>query len=123
MRNIKQNVNNYENIIGRKIDNCGDCKYGIQNENWLNIVDCKLYKTFYNIHDKKCPRFRISDKIKAVIMIIMNDCDTIGIDIHPRYLIGKITPIQSLDWFINKDGSKNLHNYITRTTVKLELRL
>jgi len=87
----QQNITAFEEILGRKIDYCGDCKYAVSRDNnWSRLIDCKLYKTFYNIHDKKCGRFRISDKIKAMVMLIMKDCDSIGIDIHPRYKIGEI---------------------------------
>lgn len=47
---------------------CGNCAFGKPNEEYPDgLVDCKIYKTFYNVDHEKCKRFRPS--------IIKRDCD------------------------------------------------
>jgi len=61
------------------------------------------------------------DKTKAEIKLKDREIEETKIDTHPRYLIGKITPTQSLEY--SKNGKKCFHNYICKKTVKLVIIL
>ncbi|MHA1899206.1 MAG: hypothetical protein ACTSU2_17570 [Promethearchaeota archaeon] len=82
-------LNGFEVVLGRKFE-CGDCIYGIPNREYPNsLIDCKLYKTFYNIHKQRCKRFRLSDKTKFKIKIKDIEIGETKKETHPKYLIGK----------------------------------
>jgi len=72
-------------------------------------------------HPWQCVFFKLTEEIKAMIKLKDIEICKTKIDSHPRHLIGKITPLQSLEY--SKDGKRCLHNYITNTTVELRLIL
>ena len=81
-------IENFEKVICRKFT-CGDCIFGIPNKEYPNsLVDCKLYKTFYNISKEKCKRFRgLSDKTITEIKLKDIEIKKTKIDTHPRFQV------------------------------------
>ncbi len=79
----------FEKVLGRKVNKCGDCKHTVPNEEYPDsLVDCRLYKTFYNIVRHKCKRFRgLSDKTKAEIKLKDSEIAETKIDTHPTFSI------------------------------------
>lgn len=90
---IHPKLNGFENVVGRKFNRCGDCKYTTPHEEYPDsLVDCKLYKTFYYISHKKCKRFR-GLSLKAINEIKLHD--------YEYYPAGKINthPTIPVQWF------------------------
>ena len=112
----------FEQVIGRKLD-CSVCVYFLE-EN-LYSWKCKFYSPKrFNLHGlKPCKHVQFQQTILDEIKLRDKEIEDTKIDTHPRHLIGKITPSQSLDWFPPKNGKKQLGNYIMGRTVKLELIL
>lgn len=51
-------IEKFKKVFGKKF-NCGDCAFGKATEYWPNLIDCKIYRTQYNIITKKiCKRFK-----------------------------------------------------------------
>jgi len=91
----KTALDGFETVLGDKW-NCQVCYY---------YKDCSSGGP--DISGQLCELFILSDKTRKIISHIMRESDDLGIDTHPRHLLGSLIFVQD-DWdFIPQENPKN----------------
>ncbi len=111
----------FEEVLGRKFK-CTDCGYHYY---YSKILKCSMGNYIGWIDGNDCDKFKLSDKTKALIKIILQDCEKRGIDLHPRYLIREemMSYIKEEPPSIIKDFDPKKEKKIRQALFKLELIL
>ena len=84
-------IKKIKKIFGKKFT-CGDCAYTTPNEEYPDsLVDCRLYKTFYNKSREKCKRFKLSSVKRNCDFCIFETFENLRSDyLRKNHIVGNM---------------------------------